>query len=52
MLSYVRLVLDFTRIKGLTTFLNYVVILNSLAFCGRFVYCWEEICLLKEMEIA
>ena len=38
-MSYVRLFLGFTREKGLTTLLNCVVILVSLAYCGRFVYC-------------
>lgn len=37
-MSYVRLFLGFAREKGLTTLLNYVVILSSLAFNGRFVY--------------
>ena len=39
--------------KGLTTSLNCVVILNRLALCGIVLYLLrEEICLLKEMEIA
>ncbi len=37
-MSYVQLVLGFTREKGLTTPLNYVVILSSLGFNGRFVF--------------
>ena len=37
-MSDVRLFLGIAREKGLTTPLNYVVILSSLAFNGRFVY--------------
>ena len=44
-MSYVPLLLGFTREKGLTTPLNYVVILSSLTFDGRFVF-------LREMDIA
>lgn len=36
-MSDVPLILGFTREKGLTTPLNYVVILSSLAFYGRFI---------------
>ena len=44
-MSYVQLLLGFAREKGLTTLLNYVVILSSLTFDGRFVF-------LREMDIA
>jgi len=44
-MSYVRLVLVFTREKGLTTPLNCVVISEQSSIM------WE-ICLLKEMDVA